>query len=52
MTVLISDVSGVIHILVVAFRVKSGGQLEQEVMEVPEHVVQVTSHFPQYEPEP
>lgn len=42
---------GAMQVLVVELRVKSVGQEEQELMDVPEQVVQVTSHLPQYESE-
>lgn len=38
---------GAMQVLVVELRVKSEGQDAQELMEVPEQVEQVTSHFPQ-----
>lgn len=38
---------GATHVLVLVWMVKSEGQEEQELIEVPEHVAQVTSHLPQ-----
>jgi hypothetical protein len=35
------------HVLVVEFNVKSSGQLEQELIDVPEQVLHVVSHLAQ-----
>ena len=45
--VVISEVSGAMQVEVVVLSVKSLGQLEQELMELPEQVMQVVSHLAQ-----
>ena len=42
-----APVAGATHVPVVESSVKEVGQLEQELMEVPEQVAQVTSHLAQ-----
>jgi hypothetical protein len=46
-TVLTVELEGAVQVLVAELRVKSMGQVEQVLMEVPEQVKQVVSHLAQ-----
>jgi hypothetical protein len=52
MTVFIVLLIGAVQVAVPELRVKSVGQVEHALIEEPEQVAQVVSHFAQYEPVP